>query len=140
MKWLKKLLGFGEFTPTPAPTAVPADAGAKAFDQMAKTLSAVEEKKAAVAQDTKEVVAEAAAPVVVPEVQATEVKVEEVVAEAPKPKAPRKPRAKKEPVVEPVAPLPQTVAQSVEQWPFPNDKPAEGAQKPKPAARSVKAK
>ena len=112
MKWLKKLLGFGELTPTPAPTAAPADAGAKAFESMAKTLSALEEKKAAAQGNVEEVV------------------------EQVEPKAPRKPRAKKEPV----APLPQTVSQNVEQWPFPNDKPAEGVQKPKPAARSVKAK
>lgn len=127
MKWLKKLLGFGEFTPTPAPTPAPADAGAKAFDQMAKTLSAHEEKKpdekpAVVAQEVKEVVPEA-------------VKVEEPAVEA-KPKAPRKPRAKKEAV----QPLPQAVAQNVEQWPFPSSKPEAAAQKPKAAARSVKAK
>lgn len=121
MKWLKKLLGFGEFTPTP--TAAPADAGAKAFESMAKTLTALEEKKSAAAQETKEVVA----PVVVPEVQAVELKVEEVAVEAPKPKAPRKPRAKKEPV----APLPQTVSQNVDEWPFPKNK---------PAAKNVKAK
>ena len=131
MKWLKKLLGFN----TEAPTAAPADAGAKAFDTMAKTLSAPEEKVTTVTvpptpepkAETVTVVAEPA-----PEVQAVAAKVEEVV----KPKAPRKPGAKKEPV----APLPQTVVQNVEVWPFPNDKPAEGEKKTKPAARKVKAK
>lgn len=137
MKWLKKLLGFGEFTPTPAPTTAPADAGAKAFDTMAKTLSVPEEKVTTVT----------VAPVVAPEVQTVAVKVEEAVKAVPlaevsrdvaieKPKAPRKPRAKKEPV----APLPQTVTQNVGEWPFPGNPPAEGEQKAKPAARKVKAK
>lgn len=130
MKWLKKLLGFDT-----TPPAAPADAGAKAFDQMAKTLSAPEEKVIGiVAQEVKDVLPEAVAvaPVVAPEVQAVAAKVEEVV----KPKAPRKPRAKKEPVV----PLPQTVSQNVGEWPFPGNPPAEGEKKPKPAARKVKAK
>ena len=102
--------------PVATPSA-PADAGAKAFDNMAKTLStppAPEPKVEAVT-----VVAEPA-----PEVQAVAVKAEEAVAEA-KPKAPRKPRAKKEPAKK-------------EAWPFPNEVPAEG--KAKPAARKVKAK
>lgn len=130
MKWLKKLLGLDT-----TPPAAPADAGAKAFDTMAKTLSAPEEKVTIVTTpsapepktETVTVVAEPA-----PEVQAVAAKVEEVV----KPKAPRKPRAKKEPV----APLPQTVSQNVGEWPFPGNPPAEGEKKPKPAARKVKAK
>ena len=124
MKWLKKLLGM---EPVATPSA-PADAGAKAFDNMAKTLStppAPEPKVEAVT-----VVAEPA-----PEVQAVAVKVAEAVVEA-KPKAPRKPRAKKAPA----ASLPQTVVQNVEQWPFPGNRPAEGEKRAKPAARTVKAK
>lgn len=103
-----------------AASSVPADAGAKAFDNMAKTLStppAPEPKVEAV------VVAE----------PAPEVKVEEAVVEA-KPKAPRKPRAKKEIVPA----LPQTVVEGVEEWPFPDSKPAEGEQKAKPALRTAK--
>ena len=106
MKWLKKLLGMEPV----ATSSAPADAGAKAFDNMANTLStppAPEPKVEAV------VVAE----------PAPEVKVEEAVVEV-KPKAPRKPRAKKE--------------ENPAGWPFPGDVPAEG--KSKPAARSVKAK
>lgn len=133
MKWLKKLLGFDT-----TPQAAPADAGAKAFDTMARTLSAPEEKVTIVTTpsapepktETVTVVAEPAS-----EVQAVVAKLEEVVEEA-KPKAPRKPRAKKEPV----APLPQTVVQNVGEWPFPGNPPAEGEKKPKPAARKVKAK
>ena len=105
-----------------ATSSAPADAGAKAFDNMAKTLStppAPEPKVEAV------VVAEPA-PVV---------KVEEAVVEA-KPKAPRKPRAKKASI----APLPQTVVHNVELWPFPGNKPVEVEKKAKPAARTVKAK
>lgn len=105
-----------------ATSSAPADAGAKAFDNMAKTLStppAPEPKVEAV------VVAE----------PAPDVKVEEAVVEA-KPKAPRKPRAKKAPI----APLPQTVVHNVELWPFPGNKPVEGEKKAKPAARTVKAK
>jgi hypothetical protein len=136
MKWLKKLLGLE----TPTPTTAPADAGAKAFDQMAKTLSAPEEKVVV-------------APVVALEVQAVATKVDEAIQEvykstdipiaevsadisAEKPKAPRKPRAKKDPI----SPLPQTVAQNVGEWPFPGNPPAEGMQKAKPASRKVKAK
>ena len=61
-----------------------------------------------------------------PEVQTVAVKVEEAIKEE-KPKAPRKPRAKKEPVKK-------------EAWPFPNEVPAEGEKKAKPAACKVKAK
>ena len=129
MKWLKKLLGM---EPVATPSA-PADAGAKAFDNMAKTLSAPEHKLTVVAVspalepkvETVTVVAEPA-----PEVQAVAVKVEEAVVEA-KPKAPRKPRAKKEPVKKETG------------WPFPGNVPAEGAAKPavrKPAVRTAKAK
>ena len=118
--------------PVATPSA-PADAGAKAFDNMAKTLSTPAEKVATVTVapapepkvETVTVVAEPA-----PEVQAIAVKVEEAVVEA-KPKAPRKPRAKKEPVKKETG------------WPFPGNVPAEGAAKPavrKPAARSVRAK
>ena len=122
MKWLKKLLGM---EPVATPSA-PADAGAKAFDNMAKTLSAPEHKLTVVAVspalepkvETVTVVAEPA-----PEVQAVAVKVEEAVVEA-KPKAPRKPRAKKE--ANPAG------------WPFPGNVPAEG--KAKPAVRTAKAK
>ena len=99
-----------------ATSSAPADAGAKAFDTMATTLST---PPAPVETVT-------VAPVVAPEVQTIAVKVEEAVAEA-KPKAPRKPRAKKEPVKK-------------EAWPFPNEVPAEGEKKAKPAARKVKAK
>ena len=127
MKWLKKLLGM---EPVATPSA-PADAGAKAFDNMAKTLSAPEVKVTTVTAppapepkiETVTVVAEPA-----PEVQAVAVKVEEAVVEA-KPKAPRKPRAKKE--ANPAG------------WPFPGNVPAEGAPKPavkKPAVRTAKAK
>lgn len=155
MKWLKRLLGFGDFTPTPAPTptSAPADAGSKAFDQMTNTLVALQEKKKEESppvelpvQEVKEVLPEV---VVIttpsePEVVATPVEevvqVADVIVPEPeqevKPKAPRKPRAKKESGT----PLPQTVSQNVEQWPFPDTRPAEGAQKPKPAARKVKAK
>lgn len=130
MKWLKKLLGIDTTPPT-----APADAGAKAFDTMAKTLSAPEEKVTVVTTppapepkaETVTVVSEPA-----PEVQAVAAKAEEVV----KPKAPRKPRAKKEPS----APLTQTVVQNVGEWPFPGNPPAEGEKKAKPAARKVKAK
>ena len=108
--------------PVATPSA-PADAGAKAFDSMAKTLStppAPEPKVEAVT-----VVAEPA-----PEVQVVAVKAEEAVAEAiaeAKPKAPRKPRAKKEPAKK-------------QAWPFPDEVPAEGEKKTKPAVRTVKAK
>jgi len=127
MKWLKKLLGM---EPVATPSA-PADAGAKAFDNMATTLStppAPEPKVEAVT-----VVAEPA-----PEVQAIAAKVEEYgntaipLAEVSpeivlaKPKAPRKPRAKKEPVKKETG------------WPFPGNVPAEGTAKP--AVRTVKAK
>ena len=108
MKWLKKLLGMEPV----ATSSAPADAGAKAFDNMANTLStppAPEPKVEAV------VVAE----------PAPEVKVEEAVVEA-KPKAPRKPRAKKEPVKKETG------------WPFPVDVPVEATSKP--AVRTVKAK
>ena len=111
MKWLKKLLGMETATPTTAP----ADAGAKAFDSMAKTLTAPAEVVITPSSPAPEPVAEKA-----PEPVA--------VVEAPKeekPKAPRKPRAKKEPAKK-------------EAWPFPGDVPAEG--KTKPAARKVKAK
>ena len=129
MKWLKKLLGMEPV----ATSSAPADAGAKAFDNMAKTLSAPEVKVTTVTVapvpepkvETVTVVAEPA-----PEVQAVAVKVEEVIAEA-KPKAPRKPRAKKEPVKKETG------------WPFPGNVPAEGAAKPavrKPAVRTAKAK
>ena len=132
MKWLKKLLGM---EPVATPSA-PADAGAKAFDNMAKTLSAPEVKVTTVTVapapepkvETVTVVAEPA-----PEVQAVAVKVEEAIAEA-KPKAPRKPRAKKEPVKKEANPA---------GWPFPGNVPAEGAVKPvvrKPAVRTAKAK
>jgi hypothetical protein len=133
MKWLKKLLGMEPV----ATSSAPADAGAKAFDNMATTLStppAPEPKVEAVT-----VVAEPA-----PEVQAVAVAVQEEygntaipLAEVspeivlPKPKAPRKPRAKKEPVKKETG------------WPFPGNVPAEGAAKPavsKPAVRTVKAK
>lgn len=129
MKWLKKLLGM---EPVATPSA-PADAGAKAFDNMAKTLSTPVEKVTTVTVapapepkvETVTVVAEQA-----PEVQAIAVKVEEAVVEA-KPKAPRKPRAKKEPVKEETG------------WPFPGNVPAEVTAKPavkKPVVRTVKAK
>ena len=129
MKWLKKLLGMEPV----ATSSAPADAGAKAFDNMAKTLSAPEVKVTTVTVapapepkvDTVTVVAEPA-----PEVQAVAVKVEEAIAEA-KPKAPRKPRAKKEPVKKETG------------WPFPGNVPAEGVAKPavrKPAVRTAKAK
>jgi hypothetical protein len=114
MKWLKKLLGIQTATPTTAP----ADAGAKAFDAMATTLSTPPAPEPKV--ETVTVVAEPA-----PEVQAVAAKVEEVVVEA-KPKAPRKPRAKKEPVKKETG------------WPFPGNVPAEGTAKP--AVRTVKAK
>ena len=122
MKWLKKLLGMEPV----ATSSAPADAGAKAFDNMAKTLSAPEVKVTTVTVapalepkvETVTVVAEPA-----PEVQAIAVKAEEVVVEA-KPKAPRKPRAKKE--ANPAG------------WPFPGNVPAEG--KAKPAVRTAKAK
>lgn len=116
MKWLKKLLGMEPV----ATSSAPADAGAKAFDNMAKTLSA---PPAPVETVT-------VAPVVAPEVQTIAVKAEEAVVEA-KPKAPRKPRAKKEPVKKETG------------WPFPGNVPAEGAAKPavrKPAVRTAKAK
>jgi hypothetical protein len=116
MKWLKKLLGMEPV----ATSSAPADAGAKAFDTMATTLST---PPAPVETVT-------VAPVVAPEVQTIAVKVEEAVAEA-KPKAPRKPRAKKEPVKKETG------------WPFPGNVPAEGAAKPavrKPAVRTAKAK
>jgi hypothetical protein len=124
MKWLKKLLGM-EPVATPSATA---DAGAKAFDTMATTLSAPKENVTVVTTpvapepkvETVTVVAEPA-----PEVQAIAVKVEEAVVEA-KPKAPRKPRAKKEPVKKETG------------WPFPGNVPAEGASKP--AVRTAKAK
>ena len=123
--------------PVATPSA-PADAGARAFDNMAKTLNAPEVKVTTVTVapapepkvETVTVVAEPA-----PEVQAVAVKVEEAIVEV-KPKAPRKPRAKKAPA----ASLPQTVVQNVEQWPFPGNRPAEGEKKAKPAARTVKAK
>ena len=129
MKWLKKLLGMEPV----ATSSAPADAGAKAFDTMATTLSAPEVKVTTVTVapapepkvETVTVVAEPA-----PEVQAVAVKVEEAIAEA-KPKAPRKPRAKKEPVKKETG------------WPFPGNVPAEGAAKPavrKPAVRTAKAK
>jgi len=140
MKWLKKLLGM---EPVATPSA-PADAGAKAFDNMAKTLSAPEHKLTVVAVspalepkvETVTVVAEPA-----PDVQAVAVKVEEYGNTAiplakvspeivlAKPKAPRKTRAKKE--ANPAG------------WPFPGNVPAEGAAKPavrKPAVRTAKAK
>ena len=125
MKWLKKLLGM---EPVATPSA-PADAGAKAFDNMAKTLSASPAPEPKV--ETVTVIAEPA-----PEVQAVAVKVEEYgntaipLAEVSpeivlvKPKAPRKPRAKKE--ANPAG------------WPFPGNVPAEG--KAKPAVRTAKAK
>jgi len=140
MKWLKKLLGM---EPVATPSA-PADAGAKAFDNMAKTLSAPEVKVTTVTAppapepkvETVTVVTEPA-----PEVQAVAAKVEEYGNTAiplakvspeivlAKPKAPRKPRAKKE--ANPAG------------WPFPGNVPAEGAAKPavrKPAVRTAKAK
>ena len=125
MKWLKKLLGMEPV----ATSSAPADAGAKAFDNMAKTLSTPPAPEPKV--ETVTVVAEPA-----PEVQAIAAKVEEYgntaipLAEVSpeivlaKPKAPRKPRAKKE--ANPAG------------WPFPGNVPAEG--KAKPAARSVRAK
>ena len=119
MKWLKKLLGMEPV----ATSSAPADAGVKAFDTMAKTLStppAPEPKVEAVT-----IVSEPA-----PEVQAVAVKAQEAVVEA-KPKAPRKPRAKKEPVKKETG------------WPFPGNVPVEGATKPavrKPAVRTAKAK
>ena len=127
MKWLKKLLGLDT-----TPAAAPADAGAKAFDTMAKTLSAPEEKVTTVTAssapepkvETVTVVAEPA-----PEVQVVAEKVEQAVKQA-KPKAPRKPRAKKEATT----PLPQTVVANVDAWPYPA--PAEGKQKAKPAAKT----
>jgi hypothetical protein len=129
MKWLKKLLGMEPV----ATSSAPADAGAKAFDNMAKTLSAPEVKVTTVTSppapepkvETVTVVAEPA-----PEVQAVAAKVEEAIVEA-KPKAPRKPRAKKEPVKKETG------------WPFPGNVPAEGTAKPavrKPAVRTAKAK
>jgi len=119
MKWLKKLLGMEPV----ATSSAPADAGTKAFDNMAKTLSTPPAPEPKV--ETVTVVAEPA-----PEVQAVAVKVEEAIAEA-KPKAPRKPRAKKEPVKKETG------------WPFPGNVPAEGTAKPavrKPAVRTAKAK
>lgn len=110
MKWLKKLLGLETSTPVTAS----AESGAKAFDAMAKTLSAPEEKVVV-------------APVVAPEVQAVAVKAEEAVKEA-KPKAPRKPRAKKVADTNPAG------------WPFPGDQPAEGEKKAKPAVMKAKTK
>jgi hypothetical protein len=109
MKWLKKLLGM---EPVAASTA-PVDAGAKAFDNMAKTLTEPKE--------VKEVVPEVVAPA--DQYGSTAIPLAEVPAEIvlAKPKAPRKPRAKKE-----------------EAWPFPGDVPAEG--KSKPAAKKAKAK
>lgn len=129
MKWLKKLLGMEPV----ATSSAPADSGAKAFDNMAKTLSAPEVKVTTVTAppapepkvETVTVVAEPA-----PEVQAVAVKVEEAIAEV-KPKAPRKPRAKKEPVKKETG------------WPFPGNVPAECTAKPavrKPAVRTAKAK
>lgn len=126
MKWLKKLLGLETTTPTTAP----ADAGAKAFDAMAKTLSAPEEKVNV-------------APVVAPEVQAVAAKVDKAIKAVPlaevsrdvaieKPKAPRKPRAKKEPVVK--------AETNPAGWPFPGNPPAEGEKKAKPAAIKAKTK
>ena len=114
MKWLKKLLGMEPV----ATSSAPADAGAKAFDNMAKTLSTPPASEPKV--ETVTVVAEPA-----PEVQAVAVSVQEAVVEA-KPKAPRKPRAKKAPF------------KNESEWPFPGNVPAEG--KAKPAARSVRAK
>ncbi len=124
MKWLKKLLGMEPV----ATSSAPAEAGAKAFDNMATTLSTPKENvtivTAPVAPEPKvETVTVVAEPA--PEVQAVAVKVEEAIVEA-KPKAPRKPRAKKEP------------AKKETGWPFPGNVPAEG--KAKPAARSVRAK
>lgn len=125
MKWLKKLLGMEPV----ATSSAPADAGAKAFDNMATTLSTPPAPEPKV--ETVTVVAEPA-----PEVQAIAAKVEEygntaipLAGVSPeivlaKPKAPRKPRAKKE--ANPAG------------WPFPGNVPAEG--KAKPAARSVRAK
>jgi len=125
MKWLKKLLGMEPV----ATSSAPADAGAKAFDNMATTLSTPPAPEPKV--ETVTVVAEPA-----PEVQAIAAKVEEYgntaipLAEVSpeivlaKPKAPRKPRAKKE--ANPAG------------WPFPGNVPVEG--KSKPAARSVRAK
>ena len=129
MKWLKKLLGMEPV----ATSSAPADAGAKAFDNMATTLSTHKENVTTVTVapapepkvETVTVVAEPA-----PEVQAVAVAVQEAVVEA-KPKAPRKPRAKKEPVKKETG------------WPFPGNVPAEGAAKPavrKPAVRTAKAK
>ena len=140
MKWLKKLLGM---EPVATPSA-PADAGAKAFDNMAKTLSAPEVKVTTVTTppapepkvETVTVVAEPA-----PEVQAVAVKVEEAIAEV-KPKAPRKPRAKKEQPKAPRKPRAKKEANPAG-WPFPGNVPAEGAAKPavrKPAVRTAKAK
>jgi hypothetical protein len=129
MKWLKKLLGMEPV----ATSSAPADAGAKAFDTMATTLSAPKENVTIVTApaapepkvDTVTIVSEPA-----PEVQAVAVAVQEAVVEA-KPKAPRKPRAKKEPVKKETG------------WPFPGNVPAEGTAKPavrKPAVRTAKAK
>jgi len=137
MKWLKKLLGM---EPVATSTA-PVDAGAKAFDNMAKNLEqgAVGSSNpvtahppsanggtepAVIAQEVKEVVPEA---VKQEEYGSTAIPLDrkgtdEIV--LAKPKAPRKPRAKKE--------------ENPAGWPFPGDAPAEG--KAKPAARSVKAK
>ena len=123
MKWLKKLLGMEPV----AASSVPADAGAKAFDNMANTLStppAPEPKvEAVVAQEVKEVIPEI---VKQEEYGSTAIPLAEVSPEIkiPAPKAPRKPRAKKE--------------ENPAGWPFPGDVPAEG--KAKPAARSAKAK
>ncbi len=116
-----------------ATSSAPADAGAKAFDTMATTLSAPKENVTIVTApaapepkvDTVTIVSEPA-----PEVQAVAVAVQEAVVEA-KPKAPRKPRAKKEPVKKETG------------WPFPGNVPAEGTAKPavrKPAVRTAKAK
>ena len=113
--------------PVATPSA-PADAGAKVFDNMAKTLSAHKENVTTVTVpvaletkvDTVTVVAEPA-----PEVQAVAVAVQEAIVEA-KPKAPRKPRVKKAPF------------KNESGWPFPGNVPAEG--KAKPAVRTVRAK
>ena len=125
MKWLKKLLGM---EPVATYTA-PVDAGAKAFDNMAKTLStppAPEPKvEAVVAQEVKEVIPEI---VKQEEYGSTAIPLAEVSPEIkiPAPKAPRKPRAKKEPVKKETG------------WPFPGDVPVEATSKP--AVRTVKAK
>ena len=124
-----------------ATSTAPVDAGAKAFDNMAKNLEqgAVGSSNpvtahppsanggtepAVIAQEVKEVVPEA---VKQEEYGSTAIPLDrkgtdEIV--LAKPKAPRKPRAKKE--------------ENPAGWPFPGDVPAEG--KAKPAARSVKAK